>query len=144
MNTFNRTFLLTGTLWLGSLAAFGAGAAQSALEMGQVDRTTATAASFEDHERLAARYADEARSLRARAAHHIVKARVYDTLAGGSTKGGHVAFAGHSRKLAVMYEKAANEYTQLMTLHQQFAAELAKKTGGSTAERRNPKTGEST
>ena len=133
MNTFNRTFLFSGALLLGSLTAFSSGAMQSTLDMDKMETMIVTASSTQDHETLAAQYASEAQSLRALAAHHAAMARAYDTLAGGSTKGGQAAFAGHCRKLAAMYEKAAAEYTQLATLHQQFAAELAKKTNRSAS-----------
>lgn len=133
MKTPIRKLLFSSALLAGSLAAFTSGAMQSVMEMDKMEAMITAASSKTDHEALASQYANEAQTLRDLAAHHQAMARAYDALAGGSSKGGSAAFAGHCRKLAAKYQEAAAEYTALAALHQQFAAELAATTAGSAS-----------
>ena len=133
MNKPIRTVMFSSALLLGSLAALPSGAMQSGMDMDKMEQMIVTASKQTDHQALAAQYASEAQSLRELAAHHKAMARAYDLLAGGSTKGGSKAFAGHCFKLAAKYEEAAAEYAALATLHQQFAAELAQKSAGANS-----------
>lgn len=128
MNTPNRRLLLWTVLLLGSLAVSTSGAKQSTTDMDKMEEMIVTASSTKDHEALAAEYASEAQSSRDFSALHKKMAQSYDNLAGGSSKGGYGAFAGHCRKLASRYAKTAEDYARLATLHQEFAAELAAKT----------------
>jgi len=100
------------------------------MDMGQMAEMIATASSTQDHTTLATQYASDAQSLRDLAAHHERMAKTYGNLASGAGKGGYAGMAAHCHKLAAKFAEAAEEYAQLASLHQQFAAELAAKSTG--------------